>query len=123
MSAANQVYDIFNQIEGVVWIAVAVGIFYVVKPTSTNQYLARATASIGFILFGVTDFIEASYHGNLPSWLWTAKILCACHILACRFWYIGWHRFTLKDRYVRFGIFCMIATVGVISYQTYLYGR
>ncbi len=72
------------------------------------------------MLFGISDFIEAPYHGNLPIWLWTFKILCATVIFSSRFWYVAWNKFTLTDRFVRFGIFCMVATAGVISYQTYL---
>lgn len=116
------IYVIFNRLEGAAWIAVAIGLPFVVRPATARQKWSVFGASLGFVLFGVTDFLEAPLRGQLPAWLWIFKIVCAALILSCRFSYIGWNRFRLTDRYFLFGVACLIATLAVIWLQQILYG-
>ena len=94
---------------------------FVVKRATKRQSVAVFLASFGFVLFGITDFLEAPLRGRLPWWLWISKIVCAGFILSCRYIYLGWDRFNFKDRYLIFGMFCLAASTGVIFLQHYLY--
>lgn len=116
------IYVIFNRLEGLAWWIVAAALPFVVKPKTPRQKWAIALASLGFVLFGITDFLEAPLRGQLPPWLWLFKIGCAAWILSSRFFYIGWNRFRLTDRYFLFGLACLTATLGVIWLQHVLYG-
>ncbi|MEP3213037.1 MAG: hypothetical protein ABJQ29_07590 [Luteolibacter sp.] len=71
-------------------------------------------ASFGFLLFGISDFLEASTYGDMPPWLWAMKMGCAAWLLACRFSYIGWRNFRFTDRYFLFALFCLAASIAVI---------
>lgn len=115
-------YVIFNRLEGVAWIAVAIGLPFYIRPATRRQKWSIYAASLGFVLFGVTDFLEAPLRGQLPAWLWIFKISCAAVILSCRFSYVGWNRFRITDRYFLFGAACLAATLGVIWLQRVLYG-
>ncbi len=116
------IYEIFNRLEGAVWFGLAIGLSFYLRPRSKRQRYSVAAASLGFILFGISDFLEAPLRGQLPIWLWIYKIACAALILSCRFFYVGWHRFRLSDRYVLFALFCLIASIAVIYLQHQLYG-
>ena len=115
------IYEIFNRLEGAAWLGVAIGLPFYLRPRSKRQRYSIAAASLGFILFGTTDFLEAPFRGQLPAWLWIYKIACAAFILSSRFFYVGWHRFRFSDRYVLFGLFCLIASMAVIYLQHRLY--
>ena len=116
------IYVIFNRLEGIAWVAIAIGLPFVVRPITRRQKWSTLAASIGFVLFGLTDFLEAPLRGQLPGWLWMMKIFCAALILSCRFSYIGWNRFHFTDRYFLFGLSCLTATLAVIWLQQLLYG-
>jgi hypothetical protein len=115
-------YEIFNKVEGIMWFIVAVALPFYIRPRTGRQKLSIAVASAGFALFGLSDFLEAPFQGQLPVWLWTYKIACAALILSCRFAYIGWRRFRLTDRYVLFALICLGASAGAIYLQHRLYG-
>jgi hypothetical protein len=114
------IYPLFNRLEGLLWFAIAVALPFVIKRRTRREALAVYLASLGFILFGITDFIEAPLYGQIPGWLWAFKIACAALILSCRYLYLGWHRFHLGDPSFLFGLFCLAATFGVIWLQHYL---
>jgi hypothetical protein len=122
METGYLIYQLFNALEGLMWMGIAVAVPFVLKPKTRQGISAIAAASLGFVLFGISDFLEAPTNGQLPAWLWLFKILCAGFLLATRFWYIGWDRFSFRDRYVVFGVCCLIATAGVIYLQNRLYG-
>ncbi len=115
------VYVVFNRFEGTAWMVIAVVLPFVVKRETRRQNLSVFAASVGFVLFGVTDFLEAPLQGRLPAWLWVAKILCAAFILSCRYSYVGWDKFRLKNRYLVFGLGCLASSLGVIFLQHWLY--
>lgn len=118
----DAIYEIFNKIEGVLWLIIALALPFFVRAASLRQRLSLAAASVGFILFGISDFLEAPLQGQLPAWLWAYKIFCAAWILSCRFFYLGWDRFRFNDRYVVFGLCCLLASAGTIYLQHRLYG-
>ena len=115
------IYEIFNRTEGIAWFGIAIALPFLVSRKNRRQNIAVFLASFGFVLFGITDFIEAPLRGQLPWWLWAYKIVCAGFILSCRYIYLGWHRFNFKDRYLIFGLSCLAASLGVIFLQQYLY--
>lgn len=115
-------YVIFNRLEGAAWFAIAIGLPFYIRPSTTRQKRSILAASFGFVLFGITDFLEAPLQGQLPAWLWVFKILCAAWILSCRFFYVGWSRFRITDRYFLFGVACLAASLAVIYLQQILYG-
>lgn len=116
------VYVLFNRIEGTTWIIIALALPFFVRRRSKREGIGVGLASLGFVLFGISDFLEAPLQGQLPWWLWLYKILCAAFLLSCRFIYIGWDRFGLGDRYFRFGLICLTASLGAIGLQHWLYG-
>lgn len=116
-------YFTFNLLEGFAWWVVAIVLPFRIPRRTARENVAVFAASAGFVLFGITDFLEAPLQGQLPWWLWTAKIACAASILGCRYHYLGWHRFRLTDRYFLFGLGCLTASIGAIVLQQYLYGN
>ena len=104
----------FNGFEAIVWFLVALGLPFVIKSVSRRQRLSVFAASFGFVLFGITDLLEASEDGAIPAWLWAFKIACAAILLTCRFFYIGWGNFRVKDRWFLFGMFCLAASVALM---------
>ena len=112
-------YSGFNFVEGVLWIAFAIGIPIVIDTSTPSRKRSVALASIGFVFFAASDFSEAWIGGEIPVWLWILKITSGLMILSSRFFYVGWQRFKLNDRYFLFGLFCMIAVAAVIIFQNY----
>ena len=123
MEDPHIIYEVFNRLEGAAWWIIGLALPFFVPHQTRRQRWALVGAFFGFVMFGVTDFLEAPLRGQLPWWLWGLKILCAAWLLCCRFFYIGWHRFRLTDRYVIFAAFCLIAVFGVMALQHYLYGN
>ena len=114
------IYEAFNYGEGVIWFVAAVVTPLKCKLTTRTQRIGVTLASIGFILFGMSDFFEATRQGNISLWLWAFKILSGSIILAGRFTYVGWKKFSVSDRYFRFGLFCLVAVVVLVVLQELL---
>jgi hypothetical protein len=112
--ASYTVFEIFNRIEAVIWFVIAVSLPFFVKASTRKKRQSLIAASFGFILFGLTDILEAPTHGEAPGWLWLLKITCAAFLLACRFFYIGWKNFRFTDRYFLFGLFCLTASFAIL---------
>ena len=108
------VYEIFNRAEGLIWFLVAAALPFMIPSESAAQRTAVFIASAGFILFGISDFLEAPTHGNMPAWLWALKIGCATLLLACRFTYIGWKNFRITDRYFLFGFLSLAVSIAIM---------
>ncbi|MES2981693.1 MAG: hypothetical protein V4727_05205 [Verrucomicrobiota bacterium] len=113
------IYKSFNYVEGAIWFLVALGLPIFIKPTTTQKKLAIGIASVGFIAFGTSDFLEAAHQGEITIGLLAFKIFCGAVILCGRFTYIGWKEFKLTDRYFLFGLFCLIAVLGIIAVKMY----
>jgi hypothetical protein len=114
LSDPNTLIGYFNRAEAAVWFLVALGLPLVVKSKSRKQRVGVLAGSCGFVLFGVTDLLEAERTGAIPAWLWASKIICGVFLLSCRILYIGWENFRLKNRWLLFGLFCLSATVALI---------
>lgn len=104
----------FNRAEALVWFAVAIGLPFAVRSTTIRQRIAVFSACIGFILFGITDLLEAERIGAIPAWLWASKIACGAILLSCRIIHVGWKNFRFTDRWLLFGLLCLATTVAMI---------
>lgn len=104
----------FNRAEAIVWFLVALCLPFVIKSESRKKRLSVFAASFGFVLFGITDLMEARIEGRIPAWLWAFKIACGALLLTCRFFAIGWEHFRLSERWLLFGLFCLSAAVALM---------
>jgi hypothetical protein len=107
-------YETFNLVEGAIWIIFAILVHFMFKPVTRNQTFAIYSASLGLLLFGISDFIEFNLSGSFPSWLWIYKISCATVVFLSRYHYIGWKKFRLLDKYFLSAIVCLAAALSVI---------
>lgn len=115
MSDPDTIIPHFNRAEAVVWFVVALCLPFVVKSASRRQHICVFAASLGFVLFGITDLLEAGRVGAVPAWLWAFKIACGAYLLVCRILYIGWENFRVHDRWLLFGLFCLAVSVALIT--------
>lgn len=113
------IYKNFNYIEGVVWLLVALALPFMFPRTTRNQKLGLAIASIGFIAFGISDFLEVGIQEVVPNWVLVYKIICGSVMLSGRYTYMGWNKFSPKDPYFLFGLFCLIAVLGIIAMRSF----
>ncbi len=116
------IYEIFNRLEGAVWFGLAIGLPFYLRPRSKRQRYSVAAASSGLFCSGFQIFWRLHFVDSCRFGCGFIKIACAALILSCRFFYVGWHRFRLSDRYVLFALFCLIASIAVIYLQHQLYG-
>jgi hypothetical protein len=114
------VYETFNRVEAVAWFAIALALPFFVKADTPRRRVVIATASLTFIAFGFTDLAEAGTRGQMPPWLWIAKVACAAVLLCCRYTYLGWHRFRITDRYLLFALLCLAAMCAGVLTQRFL---
>jgi hypothetical protein len=114
LSVPNTIIGHFNRAEALVWFLVALGLPFVVPSILRRQRLCVLAAGFGFVLFGVTDLLEAERTGAIPAWLWASKIACGVFLLSCRILYVGWENFRFNDRWLLFGVFCLAATLALI---------
>lgn len=110
-------YSLFNNIEGVLWLIVAAIIAICTSCNTSQQKAAVILATVAFVLFGLTDFIEAHYEARVPLWLYAWKIACGCAIFTSRYTWLGWARFRWTDREFLFAIACLIAIIAIMVYQ------
>jgi len=115
LSDPNTIIGHFNRAEAVIWFLVALGLPFVVRSASRKQRMAVYAASLGFVLFGVTDLLESERTGAIPAWLWAFKITCAAYLLSCRFLFIGRQNMRWNDRWLLFGLFCLVVTIVLIT--------
>ena len=115
MSDPHTIIGHFNRAEALVWFLVAISLPFVVPSASRRRCLCVLAAVFGFVLFGVTDLLEAERTGAIPAWLWASKIACGVFLLSCRIFYVGWENFRFNDRWLLFGLFCLAATVALIT--------
>lgn len=113
-------YFIFNLLEACVWWAVALLLPRFVSLHETRQRSAVQLARVGFLIFGVTDVVEAPACGRLPWWLWAMKIATGAYLLGCRVAYVGLDRIRLTDRFLVLGMVLFIAStvaIGISIFQ------
>lgn len=117
MAAAFDWYRNFNLLEGVLWVGVAVFLVSRVKPATRRQRLALWGAVVTFVVFGISDWLEAGRQGRVPLWLYAVKIACGAALLACRFTWLGWRHWHWRRPEVVFALFCLVAVAGAIWVQ------
>ena len=108
-------YNSFNAVEAVLWGVVAIVIPLRVPCATWQQRCGVILASCAFLLFGITDLLEINKEGFIPLWLWGLKIACGMGILSSRYLWLGWNKFSWRDREVVFGLACLLS-VGVLIY-------
>lgn len=113
-------YDAFNAVEAVLWGLVAAIILLRTRCETWQQRNGALLGGAAFLVFGVTDLCEIGRAGNLPIWLWSLKIACGLAILAARFTWLGWNRFSWKSRAFGFGLGCLAAVLLIIVLQRWL---
>lgn len=114
MNDSYQVFEIFNRIEACIWFSAAIGLLFFIKWDSKRQLASIRIATFGFVLFGITDLLEAPTHGLVPAWLWVFKITTATLLLGCRVIYVGRKNFRLTDRWLVFGVICLVISACII---------
>ncbi len=108
MNGSYAVFEIFNRLEAFIWFAAAVALPFLIKSDSRKQSGAVIGAMIGFVLFGITDLLEADTQGEMSGWLWCSKAACAALLLASRYTYLGWRNFRVTDRWFLFAVICSV---------------
>jgi len=99
---------------------VAVFLVCRVTPATRGQRVALWGAAVTFVVFGISDWLEAGLQGRVPLWLYAMKIACGTALLICRFTWLGWQHWHWRRREVVFATLCLIA----VSYAIWVqYGR
>ena len=107
-------YQFLNYSEGALWFIAAVILRKVVVINEKRHSSACNIAIIGFVIFGVSDFIEGSLTREFQLWLWILKIGCGVIFLIARACYLGRKNFKWTDRYFLFFAFCLSVAAGVL---------
>ena len=112
-------YETFNYFECASWITIAVVLPFWFRRCPANKRPVIYRASFTFVIFGISDYLEAPTHGYLPAWLWAWKILCAAYLLRCRYEYIGKEHFRWRDRTNILALACFLTVLLVMFLQFY----
>jgi hypothetical protein len=113
-------YETFNYAECAAWLIVALVLPFWFRrggPAEKRGILWRASAT--FLVFALTDFLEAPTHGRLPAWLWALKLLCAGYLLRCRYEYLRPAPFRWRDPTNRLALACFLAVLLAMALQFY----
>ena len=113
-------YAAFNGVEAVLWFLVsAVILVHRTQATGTRRR-ALVLAVVSFVLFGISDLIEASHADHYPLWLWGFKIACGAGILISRWMWLGPQGLTWRSREVVFAVSCLLTAIIIIGLQNKL---
>lgn len=110
-------YQIFNIVEAMLWWIVAAVIATRASSRTQQQRAGILLGTFSFLLFGVTDLLEAAHERQIPLWLWGMKILCGIGILSARYTWLGWSHFHWRQREFLFGVGCLLAVLFIIFLQ------
>lgn len=78
-----QEYQLFNQLEGMLWLVIGVALLFHYLATRLRNRLTLI-ASLAFLVFGYSDFLESQNRTWPPSlWLLGLKGLCFLTFLLC----------------------------------------
>ena len=113
-------YELFNYLEGGIWIVVAVALPFRFSFDSKPRKIGLLISAVGFVVFGVSDFLEATRQAAIPLWLWGLKVVSGIMILCGRYTYIGWRKFSVADRFFRLGAILLVMVVALILLQSYI---
>jgi len=117
--AFPSIYETFNYFECVSWITIAFVLPFWFRNCPRDKRSVIIRASLTFVVFGISDYLEAPTHGRLPWWLWTWKIVCACLLLKWRYDYIGRERFHWLDRTNILALAVFVAVLLAMFMQIY----
>lgn len=115
-------YEIFNYLEGGIWLVVAVVLPFRYSSDSKSRKMGLLIAAVGFVAFGISDFLEATRQAEIPLWLWGMKVFCGMMLLIGRYTYLGWKSFAVSDRFFRLGVILLVMVVALIFLQAYING-
>jgi hypothetical protein len=118
-NAFPSAYEAFNYFECTAWITIAIVLPFWFRACPPEKRGVIARASITFVVFGVSDYLEAPTHGRLPWWLWTWKLTCAAYLLKCRYDFIGREKFRWRDRTNILALACFCAVLLAMFLQYY----
>ena len=119
MNGFPSAYEAFNYFECAAWLTIAIVLPFWFRRCPADKRGVIVRASCTFVVFGVSDYLEAPTHGRLPWWLWTWKLLCAIYLLRCRYDYIGRERFRWLDRTNILAGACFLAVLLAMFLQIY----
>ena len=119
ITAFPNAYETFNYFECVAWVSIALVLPFWFRRCSAEKRVFILRAALTFVLFGISDYLEAPTHGRLPAWLWTWKIVCATYLLRCRYNYTGRENFRWFDRTNIFALACFAAVLLAMFLQYY----
>ncbi len=112
-------YEAFNYFECAAWLVIAMVLPFWFRACPADKRGVIIRASLTFVVFAVSDYLEAPTHGRLPPWLWAWKLLCAAYLLKCRYDYLGKERFRWFDRTNVLALACLLAVLLAIIVQFY----
>ena len=85
-------FIVFNLIEGLFWITCAGLLLFLIRKFSEISKGYKIFITTDFILFGISDFIEAYHPYSLfdvtKSWLFAWKVACVVGFVAGMLWYM-----------------------------------
>ena len=118
-TALLSTYEAFNYFECAAWLVIAIVLPFWFRACPPDKRGVIVRASFTFVVFAVSDYLEAPTHGRLPPWLWAWKLLCAASLLKCRYDYIGRERFRWLDRTNLLALACSFAVLLAMFLQYY----
>lgn len=107
-------YRLFNYVEGTLWLIAAITLRKIIPIKKKQHSTACYIATVGFLIFSISDFLEGSLTRELHLWLWILKISCGVIFMIARIHYIGRKKFKLTDRYFIFFALCLSAAIAVL---------
>lgn len=113
-------YVVFNAAEGTLWMVAAAIVAAHAPHEQGSRQRAIRLATLGLVLFGLSDWFECRYEAQIPLWLWTFKVVCGGILLVARFEWRGWRAFRFQDREVLFAMFCLGCVGALIWLQRVL---
>jgi len=112
-------YETFNYFECAAWLVIAAVLPFWFRACPAEKRPIIFRASLTFVVFAVSDYLEAPTHGRLPAWLWAWKLLCAIYLLKCRHDYSGGGYFRWRDRTNLLALACFLAVLLAMFLQFY----
>lgn len=118
-AAFSSAYEAFNYFECAAWLVIAVVLPFRFRRCPADKRSIILRASFTFVVFAVSDYLEAPTQGHLPPWLWAWKVLCVGYLLRCRYDFIGRERFRWLDRTHILAFVCFWAVLLATFLQYY----
>ena len=111
MPLFSSTYEVFNYLECAAWMVIALVLPFWFRGCPPDKRPIILRASLTFVVFAGSDYLEAPTHGQLPPWLWAWKLLCAASLLHCRYDYLGKEQCRWNDRSNLLAMACFFAVL------------